>query len=63
VRQKAVDSGEVVDWKDRCRKAPRAASGENVEVHVSRSSFPWASDAVAHTVLRMDKGRGEGTGL
>jgi hypothetical protein len=31
-QRKAVDGGEVVDWKDRCRKAPRAASGENVEV-------------------------------
>jgi hypothetical protein len=29
---------------------------------VTVSSFPWASDAVAHMVLRMDKGRGEGRG-
>jgi hypothetical protein len=36
IRQRSAAEGGgqwgVVDWKDRCRTAPRAASGENVEV-------------------------------
>jgi hypothetical protein len=38
VPQKAVDSGEVVDWKNPCCKVPRVVSGENIEV--SCKQFP-----------------------